>query len=74
MFWVFKLSFVVDILAFFTWQLFGPFFEKFGEFFFLIIWSLFHSGKLRRVHFFLVYRQFLLQTLADFCRRKLVTV
>jgi hypothetical protein len=35
MFWVFKLSFVVDILAFLTWQLFGPFFKKFGEFFFL---------------------------------------
>ncbi len=33
MFWVFKLSFVVDILAFLTWQLFGLFFKKFGEFF-----------------------------------------
>jgi hypothetical protein len=40
MFWVFKLSFVVDILAFYlTWQLFVLFFEKFGDFF-LIIWSL----------------------------------
>jgi hypothetical protein len=34
MFWVFKLSFVVDILAFFTRRLLGLFFEKFGEFFF----------------------------------------
>jgi hypothetical protein len=33
MFWVFQLSFVVDILAFFTRQLFGLFFEKFGDFF-----------------------------------------
>ncbi len=35
MFWVFKLSFFVDILAFLTWQLFGLFFKRFGEFFFL---------------------------------------
>ncbi len=33
MFLVFKLSFVVDILAFFDLATFGPFFEKFGEFF-----------------------------------------
>jgi len=39
MFWAFKLSFDVDILAFLTWQLFGLFFEKFGNFF-LIVWSL----------------------------------
>jgi hypothetical protein len=38
MFWGFKLSFVVDILAFLTWQLLELFFEKFGEFF--IYWSL----------------------------------
>ncbi len=39
MFWAFKLSFVVDIFCLFlTWQLFGPFFEKFGNFF-LIFWS-----------------------------------
>jgi len=31
--WVFKLSFVVDILAFLTWQLFGLLFEKYGDFF-----------------------------------------
>jgi hypothetical protein len=31
MFWVFKLSFVVDILAFLTWPLFGLFFKKFGD-------------------------------------------
>jgi hypothetical protein len=40
MFWVFKLSFVVDILAFLTWQLFGLFFKKFGEL------SSGHSGRL----------------------------
>jgi hypothetical protein len=40
MFWVFKLSFVVDILAsFFDLATFGLFFEKFGNFF-LIVWSL----------------------------------
>jgi hypothetical protein len=33
MFWVFKVSFVQDILGFLTWQLFGLFFGKFGEFF-----------------------------------------
>jgi hypothetical protein len=33
MFWDFKLSFVVDILAFLTWQLFGLLFEKYGDFF-----------------------------------------
>jgi len=36
MFWAFKLSFVVDILAFLTWQLFGYFLKKFkifGEFY-----------------------------------------
>jgi hypothetical protein len=32
-FWVFKLSFAVDILTFLTLQLFGLFFEKFGDFF-----------------------------------------
>ncbi len=34
-FLVFKLSIVVDILAFFTWWLFGLFFKKFGKFIFL---------------------------------------
>jgi hypothetical protein len=33
MFWVFKLSFVVDILAFLNWHFFWLFFKKFGEFF-----------------------------------------
>jgi hypothetical protein len=33
MFWAFKLSFVVDILAFFKLATFGAFFEKFGDFF-----------------------------------------
>jgi hypothetical protein len=33
MFLVFKMSFVVDIFAFLTWQLFGLFFKKFGNFF-----------------------------------------
>jgi hypothetical protein len=32
MFWVFKLSFVVDILAFFDLATFGRFFENFGFF------------------------------------------
>jgi hypothetical protein len=31
--WVFKLSFVVDIWPFLTWQLFGLFCEKFGNFY-----------------------------------------
>jgi hypothetical protein len=35
MFWVFKLSFVVDTLAFLTSGLFGLFFKKIGKFFFL---------------------------------------
>jgi hypothetical protein len=33
MFWAFKLSFVVDILAFFAWTLFRLLFEEFGDFF-----------------------------------------
>jgi hypothetical protein len=34
MLWAFKLGFVVDIFGLFlTWQLFGLFFEKFGDFF-----------------------------------------
>jgi hypothetical protein len=33
MFWTFKLSLVVDILAFFDLATFGQFFEKFGNFF-----------------------------------------
>jgi len=33
MFWVFKLSFAVDILAFFGLATFGPIFEKLGNFF-----------------------------------------
>jgi hypothetical protein len=33
MFWVFKLSFVVDILAFFDLATFGLFFENFGNVF-----------------------------------------
>jgi len=41
MFWVFKLSFVVDILAFFDLATFWLFFKKFGDFFFL---SSGHSG------------------------------
>jgi hypothetical protein len=43
MFWVFKLSFVVDILAFLTWQLSGLLFKKFGKFLFS---SSGHSGRL----------------------------
>jgi hypothetical protein len=34
MFWVFKLGFVVDILAFFDLATFGAIFEKLGKFFF----------------------------------------
>jgi hypothetical protein len=41
MLWVFKLSFVVDILAFLTWGLFWLFFKKLGELFLL---SSGHSG------------------------------
>ncbi len=37
MFWAFKLSFVVDILAFFDLATFWAIFEKFG-YFFLIFW------------------------------------
>jgi hypothetical protein len=33
MFWAFKLSFVVDILAFFEWRLFRLLFQKLGDFF-----------------------------------------
>jgi hypothetical protein len=33
MFWVFKLSFAVDILAFFGLATFGPIFKKLGNFF-----------------------------------------
>jgi hypothetical protein len=33
MFWVFKLSFAVDILGFFDLATFGLFVEKFGNFF-----------------------------------------
>jgi hypothetical protein len=40
MFWVFKLSFVVDILAFFDLATFWAILEEIWQFFFLIIWSL----------------------------------
>ncbi len=45
-FWISKLSFVVDILAFLTWRLFGLFFETFGNFF-LIFWSPWLRGLIK---------------------------
>jgi hypothetical protein len=45
MFWIFKLIFVVDILACFDLATFWAIFKKFGEFFFLSFGHTAHDGE-----------------------------
>jgi hypothetical protein len=73
MFWVFKLRFVVDILAFLTWQLFRLFFKKFGKFFsvHLVTLQTMNEDKQTAANFLTVKRQIEIKSNLSFFQKHL---